>query len=107
MDENIGYTSSLNGTSTVQLGNRLVARGVRRYSVSYSLTEQASGQIFKDDVNGFSSTSDICFMVVTQRVSNRKTARYAVVNFIFCRLDPSSPQAITTVFGSDLSSLLS
>ncbi len=27
-----------------------------------ALLQQASGQIFKDDVNGFSSTSDICFL---------------------------------------------
>jgi hypothetical protein len=27
--------------------------------------QHASGQMFKDDVNGFSSTSDICIMVGT------------------------------------------
>ncbi len=29
---------------------------------SHNLLQQASGQIFKDYMNGFSSTSDICFM---------------------------------------------
>ena len=28
----------------------------------YSFLQQASGQIFKDDVNGFPSISDICFL---------------------------------------------
>ncbi len=31
----------------------------------YQLLQQSSGQIFKDDVNGFSSTSDICFSGIT------------------------------------------
>ncbi len=54
-------TSSLNETSTDQLGNRVV---VRLRGVSPPLPpflQQADGQIFKDDVNGFSSISDICF----------------------------------------------
>jgi hypothetical protein len=34
--------------------------GVGRYSAPF--LHQAAGQIFKDDVNGFSSTSDICFI---------------------------------------------
>jgi hypothetical protein len=33
------------------------------YSVSFHpFLQKASGQIFKDDVNGFSSNTDICFM---------------------------------------------
>jgi hypothetical protein len=41
-------TSSLNELSTDHLGNRVEV--------------DASVQIFKDDVNGFSATSNICFM---------------------------------------------
>jgi hypothetical protein len=42
-----------------------VAKGGRCYSVRpHSLLQQASGRIFKDDVNGLPSTSDICFMIV-------------------------------------------
>jgi hypothetical protein len=38
----------------------------RRYSARPSLFyKKASRQIFKDDVNSFSSTSDMCFMVTT------------------------------------------
>jgi hypothetical protein len=36
----------------------------RRYSARpHPFLQQASGQIFKDDVNGFSSTSHMCFIV--------------------------------------------
>jgi hypothetical protein len=31
-----------------------------------SFLQQVSGKIFKDDVNGFSSTSDICFVIVCE-----------------------------------------
>jgi hypothetical protein len=37
--------------------------GGRCYSIATPLST-ASGHIFKDDVNGFSSTSDICFMTI-------------------------------------------
>jgi hypothetical protein len=37
--------------------------GVTPPTPMHSFLQQASGQIFKDDVNDFSSTSDICFMV--------------------------------------------
>jgi hypothetical protein len=47
----ITVTSSLKGISTDQLENRVAVRG-----------GQAFGQIFKDDVNGFPSTSDISCM---------------------------------------------
>jgi hypothetical protein len=50
----ITVTSSLNRISTDLLQNRVAVRG-----------GQAFGQIFKDDVNGFSSTSDISFMHCT------------------------------------------
>ncbi len=33
------------------------------------LPVQDSGQIFKDDVNGFTSTHDICFIAITSRLS--------------------------------------
>jgi hypothetical protein len=53
-------TSSLNEISTDQLGIRVVVRegGVTPPTPMHSFLQQASGQIFKDDVNGFSSTSD-------------------------------------------------
>ncbi len=51
-------TSSLNFISPDQL------RGVRRYSAClHPFLHQTSVQIFKDDVNGFSSASDISFMI--------------------------------------------
>jgi hypothetical protein len=48
---------------TVQLRNRVGVRG-RQHWIRYFAAplSTASGQIFKDDVNGFSFTSDICFM---------------------------------------------
>jgi hypothetical protein len=53
----------LNEISTDQLGNRVVLRWrmEMRYSAAPPLSTQADGQIFKGDVNGFSSISDICF----------------------------------------------
>jgi hypothetical protein len=64
--------SSLNQTSTDQLENKVVVRrgGIIPSSLLLFM-QQALGNIFKDDVNGFSSTSDICFMV---------TARYFCPN---------------------------
>jgi hypothetical protein len=61
----ITVTSSLNEISTDQLGNRLVMRngwllGPPPPLSNYSYT----GQIFKDDVYGFSSISDICLTFV-------------------------------------------
>ncbi len=38
----------------------------------YPFQQQVSGQIFKDDMNGFSSTSDICFMKFTEPTSINK-----------------------------------
>jgi hypothetical protein len=56
----ITVTSSLIEISMEPLGNRM---GGRRYSARpHSFLQQVSGQIFKADVNGFSFTSDICFM---------------------------------------------
>jgi hypothetical protein len=59
--------SSLNEISTDQLGNRMVVvrgEGVTSPSAHpHPFLQQASGQIFKDDVNGFSSISDISYMV--------------------------------------------
>jgi hypothetical protein len=46
-------TSSLNETST-EIGALF-----RRHN---PFVQQADGQIFKDDVNGFPSISDICFL---------------------------------------------
>jgi hypothetical protein len=59
-----------------QLGNRVVVRGGRGKLFAQptphpilqstagrpKILPHASGQIFKDDTNGFSSTSDICVM---------------------------------------------
>jgi hypothetical protein len=44
----------------ISYGKRVVVRGERSYSARW-----AFGQIFKGDVNGFSSSSDICFMEST------------------------------------------
>jgi hypothetical protein len=51
--------SSLNEVSLDQLGNRVVAKGGEALLPTPFTFLQASGQILKDDVNGFSSTSDI------------------------------------------------
>jgi hypothetical protein len=52
--------SSLHEISTDQLENRVV---VKREALPCRLClQQASGQIFKDDVNGYPSTSDIWFV---------------------------------------------
>jgi hypothetical protein len=53
-------TSSLIEISTDPLGN---TEGVR-WGSPHPFLQKTYGQIFKDDVNGFSSTSDICFMVL-------------------------------------------
>jgi hypothetical protein len=58
----ITVTSSLIEVSTNQLENGVVVRG-----------GQTFGQIFKDDVNGFSSTSDISFMQLMMAVSRQWT----------------------------------
>jgi hypothetical protein len=59
----ITVTSSLNGISTDQLGNRgVVVGGGGYYARPHPFLQQASGQIFKYDVNDFFSTSVICFM---------------------------------------------
>jgi hypothetical protein len=49
--------SSLSEVSTDQLGNRVVRGCGTLLPIPFS--QQACGQILKDDVNGFSSTSDI------------------------------------------------
>jgi hypothetical protein len=51
-----------------QLGNRVVVRGEvpgRSFSTPppHPFLQQASGGIFEDVMNGFSSTADICCMV--------------------------------------------
>ncbi len=62
--------SSFNKISTDQLGKRVMVEKGRCYSSRPHLClQQASGYIIKDDVNGFSSTSDICFMVYV-RITN-------------------------------------
>jgi hypothetical protein len=58
----ITVTSSSNEISTNQLGNKVVSGGGRGGGGSYcasphSFKQQASGQIFKDDVHGFTSIS--------------------------------------------------
>ncbi len=71
----ITVTSSLNASSTDQLGNRVVARGVvYTYSAhSYPLLLQASGQIYKGDLNGFSSTSIFASWIIQYMVLNEST----------------------------------
>jgi hypothetical protein len=58
--------SSLNEISADPLGNIGWWRGGGgRYSpYHYPILQQASGQIIKDDVNGFSSISDTYFMLI-------------------------------------------
>jgi hypothetical protein len=61
----IAVTSSLNDISTNQLENRA---GVRGEAVLVTLppvytAQQSSRQKFKDGMDGFSSISDICFML--------------------------------------------
>jgi hypothetical protein len=58
----ITVTSSLNELSTDQLGNRKGVRSEVLLSRNPPLSAEASGQKFKDDVNGFSSTSYIYSM---------------------------------------------
>ncbi len=58
------FTSSLNEISTDQLGNRVGGeRGKALLYYVLPFSQQASGQIFKDDGKGLSSTSEICFIV--------------------------------------------
>jgi hypothetical protein len=60
-------TSSLNEKSqkpcTIRWGVRRGRKGDVTSPANTPFYKQASGHIFKDDVNGFSSTSGICFMV--------------------------------------------
>ncbi len=54
----------------------------RSYSTHpHPFLQQASGQVFKDDVNGFSSTSDICFMICPCPYS-RPTAYLMVIGLL-------------------------
>ncbi len=57
----IAVTSSLNRISKGQLGNRVVVRGGGVTPLAPTLLQQ----ICKDEVNGFSSTSDISFVLRT------------------------------------------
>ncbi len=60
----ITVMSSLNKMDKDQLGNRVVVRGeVFLHPPPHPFLQQASGEIFEDDMNGFSSTADICCMV--------------------------------------------
>ncbi len=63
--------SSLNEISMDQLGNRVVVRGWGVTPPAPPLSTSAFRQIFKDDVKGFSSSSDICFRVVGQPWSEK------------------------------------
>jgi hypothetical protein len=54
----ITVTSSLNEISTDQLGTRV------RPPLMHPFLQRAAAWICKDDVNGFSFTSDSCFTVV-------------------------------------------
>jgi hypothetical protein len=55
--------SSLNKMSTDQLGNRVIVRGGGVAPPARSIA--GFGQIFKDDMKGFPSFSDICFMLIS------------------------------------------
>jgi hypothetical protein len=63
LSRRITVTSSLNETFTDQLENRVVLRGksVSPPTPSLPIPTADSEQIFKDDTNGFSSISDVCF----------------------------------------------
>jgi hypothetical protein len=65
----ITVTSSFNEVFTDQMGNRVAVRGRGDVTLSASFYKQASGQRFKDDVNGFSSTANIFLHVHTNRQS--------------------------------------
>jgi hypothetical protein len=61
----IAVTSSLNEISTDPRGSRVIDGGFVTPPVPYL---HASGlKISKDDVNGFSSTADICFFGLERR----------------------------------------
>ncbi len=47
-----------------QMGNREEVREEGALLLQPPLLSTAFGHIFKDDVNGFPSTSDICFMTI-------------------------------------------
>ncbi len=64
--EGITVTSSLIEISTDQQG--VVGRGSFYSARPFSFLQQASGQIFQDDVNSFSSIPDICFMPKKEEV---------------------------------------
>ncbi len=49
--------------STDQLGNRVIVRGGGVAPPARSIA--GFGQIFKDDMKGFPSFSDICFMLIS------------------------------------------
>ncbi len=60
--------SSLNEISTDQLGNRVVVRGIRITPLDPTLLPFSTAgfwtdAVFKDDVNGFGSSSAIFFMI--------------------------------------------
>jgi hypothetical protein len=61
----ISVMSSLNEISKDQLRNRLAVRGKECHCIHPlpPLSTATSGELLKDDVNGFSSASDICFRV--------------------------------------------
>jgi hypothetical protein len=60
-------TSSFYELSTDQLGDRVVMRG---WGEAFFL-QQAYGLVLKDDVKGFSFTSDICLMGVGKKIKER------------------------------------
>ena len=76
----IAVTSSLKEISTDQLGHRVLlvkGGGGWRYTVLRPpppLLQQASGRMCKDDVHGFSSTCNICFVDITQ--SRRQKSKH-------------------------------
>jgi hypothetical protein len=74
---NVG-TLFLNEISTEQPGNRVVVRGEVLLRLPLFLLQQASGPICKDDVNSFSSTSNISLMVKAKENTNNEVVTSAV-----------------------------
>jgi hypothetical protein len=56
--------------------NVVLTQCISPRTVTHPFLQQASGQIFKDDVDGFSSMSDIRFMPAAQRFSAASSSSF-------------------------------